>query len=348
VPDGTFAQDYNRYTYARNNPLVYTDPDGNFWNFVIGAALGGVSGWQIGKAQGAKGWGMVGFVFGGAMIGGLTAGIGDTALGAFSTTANNVGSSIAAYSVSGAVAGMASGASFAALSGGDIGKGALMGGLTGGALGALGGYLQYQAIGGAMKAAVSDRNYWLACVDCAKEIALSEVVIKGQRSILAQGSPLFNALVEINRFNPLAIVVNSLYGYVYGYDTSGNRLTGTEATANLLSLAVPGGRGAGIAAKTGASLGAGRTGVKQWLQNAGNLERGQLIKDIEGAGFKKVFDGKGMMHFERGGMKIRLDPPQPGTPFNHMHLNYGGNKSAYDIFLNPVNYKSPAAHIPIR
>jgi hypothetical protein len=61
-----------------------------------------------------------------------------------------------------------------------------------------------------------------------------------------------------------------------------------------------------------------------------------------------VFDGKGMMHFERGGMKIRLDPPQQGTPFNHMHLNYGGNKSAYDIFLNPVNYKSPAAHIPIR
>jgi hypothetical protein len=105
---------------------------------------------------------------------------------------------------------------------------------------------------------------------------------------------------------------------------------------------------ANIAAKTSTSLGAGRTGVKQWLQNAGNLERGQLIKDIEGAGFKKVFDGKGMMHFERGGMKIRLDPPQPGTPFNHMHLNYGGNKSAYDIFLNPVNYKSPAAHIPIR
>jgi hypothetical protein len=38
-----------------------------------------------------------------------------------------------------------------------------------------------------------------------------------------------------------------------------------------------------------------------------------------------VFDGKGMMHFERGSMKIRLDPPQlPYTPYNHMHLNYGG------------------------
>lgn len=41
VPDPLFSQDYNRYTYARNNPLVYTDPDGEFWHIVIGAALGG-------------------------------------------------------------------------------------------------------------------------------------------------------------------------------------------------------------------------------------------------------------------------------------------------------------------
>jgi len=28
VVDGTYSQDYNRYTYARNNPLIYTDPTG--------------------------------------------------------------------------------------------------------------------------------------------------------------------------------------------------------------------------------------------------------------------------------------------------------------------------------
>lgn len=101
--------------------------------------------------------------------------------------------------------------------------------------------------------------------------------------------------------------------------------------------------------REGTSLGAGRIGVKQWLQNAGNLERGQLIKDIERAGFKRVSPLKSpSIHYQRGGMKIRLDSPDKYTPFNHMHLNYGGNKSAYDIFLNPVNYKSPAAHIPIR
>ena len=124
----------------------------------------------------------------------------------------------------------------------------------------------------------------------------------------------------------------------------------------LLTLGSPilsgGGSAASLAdeAAKGASLGAGRTSVKQWLQKAGNLEREQLIKDIEGVGFKKVFDGKGMMHFERGGMKIRLDPPQKNTHFNHMHLELGKKQfqSSYDIFLNRVPYDSPGAHIQIK
>ncbi|THF48481.1 hypothetical protein E6C50_14450 [Flavobacterium supellecticarium] len=95
------------------------------------------------------------------------------------------------------------------------------------------------------------------------------------------------------------------------------------------------------------SLGGGRTAVKQWLQGAGNLERGTLIQNIESAGFKRMSPKTSPVSvFERGGMRIRLDPPQSGTPFNHMHLEYGGN--SYNIFLNPVNYKSSAAHIPIR
>jgi hypothetical protein len=99
-------------------------------------------------------------------------------------------------------------------------------------------------------------------------------------------------------------------------------------------------------ARTG-SLGEGRIAVKQWLQNAGNLERGKLIQSLESAGFKRMSPSSSPVSvFEHGGMRIRLDPPQSGTPFNHMHLEYGGN--SYDILLNSVNYKSPAAHIPIR
>ncbi len=78
VSDPTFTQDYNRYTYARNNPLVYTDPDGEWIHLAIGAVLGGISGWQIGKAQGAKGWEMAGYIFAGAGIGIVTSGLAET------------------------------------------------------------------------------------------------------------------------------------------------------------------------------------------------------------------------------------------------------------------------------
>ncbi len=95
------------------------------------------------------------------------------------------------------------------------------------------------------------------------------------------------------------------------------------------------------------SLGTGRTAVKQWLQKAGTMERRQLVKDIQSAGFKLKTPAKSPLQvFERGGMRIRLDPIQRGAPYNHMHLEYGGE--SYNIFLNPVNYRSPAAHIPIR
>ena len=107
-----------------------------------------------------------------------------------------------------------------------------------------------------------------------------------------------------------------------------------------------------VAAKSSTSLGAARSSVRGYLKNVGNVPRNQLVKDLEGAGFKKVFDGNGMQHFQRGKWKIRLDPPHLNgknpTPFNHMHINRGGNKNTFDIFLNPVSPSSPGAHIPIR
>ena len=40
MPD--FSQNFNRYSYCLNNPLVYVDEDGEFWHIVIGAIIGGV------------------------------------------------------------------------------------------------------------------------------------------------------------------------------------------------------------------------------------------------------------------------------------------------------------------
>ncbi|MDR1601595.1 MAG: FG-GAP-like repeat-containing protein, partial [Tannerella sp.] len=42
IQSANFSQNFNRYSYCLNNPLIYTDPDGEFWHIVIGAVVGGV------------------------------------------------------------------------------------------------------------------------------------------------------------------------------------------------------------------------------------------------------------------------------------------------------------------
>ena len=94
------------------------------------------------------------------------------------------------------------------------------------------------------------------------------------------------------------------------------------------------------------SLGSSLPIFKKWLKGVDRLDRDQIVRDLRRLGFKKVYDGKGMIHMERGGIKIQLDPPQHGTEYNHMHINYGrGNKNTYDVNLHSVDYRSPAAHI---
>lgn len=97
------------------------------------------------------------------------------------------------------------------------------------------------------------------------------------------------------------------------------------------------------------SLGSSLPIFKKWLKGVDRLDRDQIVRDLRRLEFKKVYDGKGMIHMEGGGIKIRLDPPQHGTEYNHMHINYGrGNKNTYDVNLHSVDYRSPAARIKIK
>ena len=99
---------------------------------------------------------------------------------------------------------------------------------------------------------------------------------------------------------------------------------------------------------TNKGLGATRKSVREYLNKIEGVPRGQLAKDLEKAGFKKVFDGNGMQHFQRGKWKVRIDPPHGKTNYNHMHINRGGNKNAFDKNLKPLSHKSPDAHLPIQ
>lgn len=73
APD--YTQNFNRYSYCFNNPLIYTDPDGEFIQYIIGGIMGAFSGAQIANARGVTGFGKVAYILGGALIGAGSAGI---------------------------------------------------------------------------------------------------------------------------------------------------------------------------------------------------------------------------------------------------------------------------------
>nr|NQU90702.1 hypothetical protein [Bacteroidota bacterium] len=74
VQSPEYGQNFNRYSYAFNNPLKYTDPNGEFIHFIIGAAIGGAINWLANGAQfNAQGLGYFGV---GALAGAMAAGVG--------------------------------------------------------------------------------------------------------------------------------------------------------------------------------------------------------------------------------------------------------------------------------
>ncbi|HNL08577.1 MAG TPA: RHS repeat-associated core domain-containing protein, partial [Chitinophagales bacterium] len=86
VQDALYAQTFNRYSYAHNNPLKYVDPDGNNPLIIVGAVIGGLVNLGMGILNGEvhDGWDALAYFGSGAVIGllaGATGGAVTTALG---------------------------------------------------------------------------------------------------------------------------------------------------------------------------------------------------------------------------------------------------------------------------
>ena len=152
-------QSLNRYSYCRNNPLLYTDPSGHFfgiddlieigliiWSAVSSSVIGAMA---AGAALGATisaicGGNPLTGALAGAISGALFFGAGELIGGLNLVTPGGYFTDTTAL-LEGALihagAGAASGAMGAAISGGNVGLGALTGGLSAGAAEGVGGAL---------------------------------------------------------------------------------------------------------------------------------------------------------------------------------------------------------------
>lgn len=171
------SQNYNRYTYAMNNPLCYVDENGEFFWVVVGVAAGiaaitnVATHWKEIKAvDGWQGfWKGTGYFLTGGLAGGVGAAVGIGAAVGFSSM---FGVTAAAYATAttgftaGATAGVAGGAtsgfvlntSNSLLAGETFGKSlgnGLNGAITGGVLGGITG-----GIAGGIQAIKAGKDFW--------------------------------------------------------------------------------------------------------------------------------------------------------------------------------------------
>lgn len=175
VQSPDYTQSFNRYAYCLNNPLKYTDPDGEFWHIVIGAAIGGIANLTSGLLSGkidTFGEGLAYFGIG-AAAGALSAGVGAGVSsliggGAFSagflgtTAAKTAVTSFASGAViggsSGLTGGFITGAGNSWMQGANFGQG-LWAGLKSGGKGAFWGAIGGGLAGG-IDAALHGRDFW--------------------------------------------------------------------------------------------------------------------------------------------------------------------------------------------
>ena len=173
-------QDLNRYTYARNNPMLYTDPSGHC-PICIGIGIGILIGVISSGIQ--SDWDLKSTLIGG-VIGGASAGVGaGVASSVYSATLSTLGGTWASVA-GGVVGGAAAGGTSAVLAnavgyrvniGLAIASGAAAGGITGGAYGQWGelGALAAAPVAGASAAAISGADPGVGALIAASTAAFS-------------------------------------------------------------------------------------------------------------------------------------------------------------------------------
>ena len=169
VQDPFNTQNFNRYGYCLNNPLVYVDENGEFFHLIIGAVVGGILNWAFNGARlDAKG---LGYFAVGAVAGAVGAGIGSgvsaslaggTFAGGFMSTSVAVSSSFingaAIGAASGLGAGFVGGFGNGLVGGQNIGQ-AFGSGITNGLIGmGMGGVIG--GLSGGIDAVIDGRRFW--------------------------------------------------------------------------------------------------------------------------------------------------------------------------------------------
>jgi RHS repeat-associated protein len=186
-----FSQNFNRYTYCLNNPLMYVDQDGEFWHLIIGAIIGGAVNWTShGAKLNAQGLSYFGV---GALAGALGAGVGtgiSSAMAGGGFGAGFIGSSASMSATSSFISGAAigGGAGFssgftagfgnALIDGKNVGQALGQGGiygLVGGGSGALLG-----GITSGIDAVRNDRRFWDGATVTRRVIVEQDIPIVGQ------------------------------------------------------------------------------------------------------------------------------------------------------------------------